>query len=250
MALLNAWLLRWIVADEYSEETISRYVWLLTLLVFLEAPVATLPTTALLGRAMFLQDLSWRTLLADLRQVAPGILWTQGIARGGLLSGVLMAGLRPSFELTRAEVWLPLLATYSILLRMTRPFINEIVLLERTPILPHAGRTVTIGRRVRSLHRPNTGDLIGRWITAAAAAIALTFSLTLTLWFVVGVITHKWTWGPIFVQLILPIAFWLAAIYTTVVKFMNYLDLRIRREGWEVELKVRAAAQELQGLPV
>ena len=89
---------------------------------------------------------------------------------------------------------------------------------------------------------------MGRWITTSAATIALTISLVLSFWFLIGMISNDWHWGPLFVQAILPLAFWLAAIYTTVVKFMNYLDLRIRREGWEVELKVRAAAQELQGL--
>ena len=39
---------------------------------------------------------------------------------------------------------------------------------------------------------------------------------------------------------------WLAVIYTTVLRFVSYLDLRIRREGWEVELKVQAAAEELR----
>ena len=78
--------------------------------------------------------------------------------------------------------------------------------------------------------------------------MALSLSLALTCWFSVGVVTNDWGWRPLFVEGILPFVFWLAAIYATVVRFMNYLDLRIRREGWEVELKVRAAAQELEGL--
>ena len=134
LLLINASVLHWILADESSREAISRYVWLMILLVFLETPVATLPTTALLGRAMFLQDLAWRDIAADLWQVVPSILWTQGITRGGLLLVVLMLSMRRSFELSAAEIWLPVLAGYSLLLRLTRPFINEIVLLERNPM--------------------------------------------------------------------------------------------------------------------
>jgi hypothetical protein len=43
-----------------------------------------------------------------------------------------------------------------------------------------------------------------------------------------------------------PAAMWLVAGYFSVVRFLSYLDLRIRREGWEVELIVHAAAKRLE----
>ena len=43
----------------------------------------------------------------------------------------------------------------------------------------------------------------------------------------------------------LPIAMWTVASYFTVVRFLSYLDLRIRREGWEVELRMRTEAARL-----
>ncbi len=49
-----------------------------------------------------------------------------------------------------------------------------------------------------------------------------------------------------FVEVYVPVALWLIVIFSTVVRFLLYLDLRIRREGWEIELKVRAAANELK----
>ena len=101
------------------------------------------------------------------------------------------------------------------------------------------------GRRIRALHRSNTSDNVGRWLTAAMATVVLATSLILTAWFAAGVVTSRWQWGPLMVQWLFPAALWLTAVYTAVVKFIGYLDLRIRREGWEVELKVRAAAQEL-----
>jgi hypothetical protein len=33
--------------------------------------------------------------------------------------------------------------------------------------------------------------------------------------------------------------------YVTVFRFLSYLDLRIRLEGWEVELKIRAEANRM-----
>ena len=80
----------------------------------------------------------------------------------------------------------------------------------------------------------------------APAVVFMTVSLVLSLWFVQGVITNVWNWNWLVVRVYIPLAMWLAVIYTTVLRFVSYLDLRIRREGWEVELKVQAAAEELR----
>jgi hypothetical protein len=247
LAILNAWVLHPVVADEFSLETNARYLWLVIWLVFLETPVATLPTTALLGRAMFLQDLSWRAIAGDIRQVLPGIVWTQGITRGGLAVVAVLLSSRPEMELGvgPTDTWLFILAAYSLGPRMIRPYVNEIVLLERNPLRRQDATTVTVGRRIRALHRANTGDLVARWIATALATTALTTSLVLTFWFAAGMMANDWRWGSLIVQWMFPCALWLATVYTAIVKFICYLDLRIRREGWEVELKVRAAAQEL-----
>ncbi len=41
-------------------------------------------------------------------------------------------------------------------------------------------------------------------------------------------------------------AFWLVMAYFTVVRFLSYLDQRIRAEGWEVELLLRAERARLE----
>ena len=45
---------------------------------------------------------------------------------------------------------------------------------------------------------------------------------------------------------IFPSACWLAVLYTSVVRFLNYLDTRIMLEGWEAELKIRSEAYKLE----
>ena len=42
-----------------------------------------------------------------------------------------------------------------------------------------------------------------------------------------------------------PLAVWLTVAFFTVVRFLSYLDLRIRREGWEVWLKLHSEADRL-----
>ncbi len=43
----------------------------------------------------------------------------------------------------------------------------------------------------------------------------------------------------------LQVAMWLVAVYFTAVRFLGYLDQRIRNEGWEVELFLRAERDRL-----
>ncbi|HEV3005055.1 MAG TPA: hypothetical protein VGX78_11370, partial [Pirellulales bacterium] len=43
----------------------------------------------------------------------------------------------------------------------------------------------------------------------------------------------------------LQVAVWIVIGYFAVVRYLSYLDLRIRTEGWEVELTMRAEAARL-----
>jgi len=46
-----------------------------------------------------------------------------------------------------------------------------------------------------------------------------------------------------------PLALWFVAGFMTIVRFLQYLDLRIRQEGWEVELRMRAAGARISATP-
>ena len=136
------------------------------------------------------------------------------------------------------------------ILRMARPFIVEIVLLEKNPVFAKDKKAITIGRRSRRLHGPSSGELFGRSLIVGLVLWTAVISVSFSFLFIQGLMTNLWVWGPMMVRVFVPLSLWIVAIYTTVYRFLSYLDLRIRREGWEVELKVRAAAAELQGVRV
>ncbi len=169
--------------------------------------------------------------------------------RGSLVGLLLALLLQPGLDPGAAEFLLPLVCGYSLLFRATRPYINEIILLERNPLRSSDPGTITVQRRSRFLHWSGSGEVFSRFIAVGIVSAVLMFSLSLSLWFAAGILTGRWSWGFLMVELLVPLAMWLVVIYTVVVRFLNYLDLRIRREGWEVELKVRAAASELKGQP-
>jgi hypothetical protein len=247
MALFNWWALHRLVAEEYSMVTNARYIAVMAQVIFLEAPLTSLAITVFLGAMMFRQAVSLQSVIKTLWQYLPRIAVTQLIVRGGILTFVLVLLISDEIAYSTPEALLTFLCVYHIALRSSRPFIAEIVLLERNPLRSTNEDTITIHNRSKSLHGPNGGDLVARWIILAGACIALTACIAATLWFAMGVMTSHWQWRFLMIEVFIPLAMWLVVIYATVVRFLNYLDLRIRREGWEVELKVRAAAAELQG---
>jgi hypothetical protein len=46
-------------------------------------------------------------------------------------------------------------------------------------------------------------------------------------------------------ELVYPACLWLVVMFLAVVRFLSYLDLRIKHEGWEVELLMKAEALRL-----
>ena len=248
-AAVNMYALDWIVEDEYTARTISRYLWQMTLLVFIESPIVTIPATQILGRVMFMQEFHTRSIVHELVRLAGRLIWTQGIWRGGILVVILAFTITSSRNSSVPEFFLTFLAIYSLLVRSVRPFINEVVLLERTPLRRTARNRlrITLRRRLASLHGPRTFDLMVRWWVISVATVALTGNLILTSWFIASMLSSNWQWGPLLVKLISPACMWAVAVFAAVVKFLNYIDLRIRDEGWEVELLVKAAAHELRG---
>ncbi len=104
---------------------------------------------------------------------------------------------------------------------------------------------MTTFRRNTALHGGSVGDLFARWLASAAFGSLLFAALWLTMQSLAGLLLGEWKWAALTYTLYYPLALWIVAGYFTVVRFLGYLDLRIRREGWEVELMMRAEGDRL-----
>ena len=243
--LLNWWMIHWMAADLLEASAIWRYLWTMAVLVYVEAPLASVLATLYLGKVTFYQQPTVKTLLWDACCLAHRLLWTQGILRGVLLILWLVFTIVVDDTFSAAEGFLPFICIGLFLVRSLRPYINEIVLLEQSPLRSSSDGQISIGRRSGRLHAPNAGDLFGRGIALVPVVLALGAALLGSAWFVVATFSNSWTWGPVMIHIVAPGVMWLLAAYLTVVRFLSYLDLRIRREGWEVELQMRAEATRL-----
>lgn len=263
MAIINHLLIGWMADVRYDDTAFSaedagqmwRYLYDMTALVFLEAPLATVLMTSYLGQAVFLDPPRIRTLLLDVLRLMPRVLLCQGVFRGVFAAWLLLALLdRVAFservDLFSVNEGLFLLGVvaYAAILRSIRPFINEIILLERNPLRAPSPGAMTIGRRSSLLHNSTaTGDLMLRWMGASLVAVWLVLMIVGVIWAAPGWLLEDWSFGALMVQLVVPLAMWLTAGYFAVVRYLAYLDLRIRQEGWEIELKMRAEAVRLAG---
>lgn len=257
LMLLNVVALQWMLGEDAylaAEQMGSPEAWLqwrhtmhLVVLFFLEFQLITLPCTVFLGNQIFFQPLPMRTLISRLRPIAWRCLWILGIVRLGLVGLVL------EFLVNRdvAFDWmveLPLLMVVSALALIQRaswPFAPEILGLERCPLKPTRAGEITYSKRSRSLHGDLMSDHVARFITGSVFAGLLTAMMLSVFLFGKGVSTGDWSWDGWMDMLCLPLALWCVGLCMSVFRFLSYLDSRIRLEGWEIELRLKAEAKRL-----
>jgi len=99
------------------------------------------------------------------------------------------------------------------------------------------------------LHTTVGGNVFGRAIQIMLVSCVLALCihgfltfLSISLFTESGTLEHS----EMTARWIFPIACWLTVMYTSVVRFLNYLDTRILLEGWEAELKIRSEAYKIQ----
>jgi hypothetical protein len=259
LALINYALVGWMAPSEYDTDVIGfRYLWNMTVLIFLEAPLAGVFIVAYLGPAVFLEDRTIRQVAGDVLRQSVAFFLCQGLLRGVLIAWVLYLITDRLEGNAFIEGFLMfVLCGWAAAMRAFRPYINEIVLLEKNPLFSRKGGAITVTRRSSHLHSPYSGDLIVRWIGAAGIAVLLTLVVLYAAYMAQGVLIGDWAFyisqehGPVLnldwfkLEVVYPACLWLVVMFWAVVRFLSYLDLRIRHEGWEVELLMRAEALRL-----
>lgn len=247
--LVNHFAIAWMVADRDDPSDFpTRFIYHLVLLTYIQAPLATLFATLYLGQAVFLERPSIRTVVVNVLKMSGRVLVVQILARGvGVVFFLVLTIRRGSnFDNFGEGVALVGLALYTTIFRAAWPFINEIVLLERNPITSNSRKVMTVHRRSRMLHGAGANEVLNRWIVGLIVGVLLGAAFCGSFLFVSGVFFHDWRLSPFLLQYCAPLSLWAVAGFMAVFRFLSYLDLRIRQEGWEVELRLRAEAARLK----
>ena len=216
-------------------------------LFVMQFPLISLPTTVFLGNQIFYEPMPIRKLLRRLWPIAGRSVLVLGILRLGLAGLVLELFVNADVAFDwLIEFWLLFgLAAVGIIFRAGWPFAPEIIGLELCPLRSHQADQISYAARSRNLHRLLMTDHVARFIGAASFSSLLFLTLISGQLFIMGASTGDWQWNWWFDHVSLPLTMWFVGLFMAVFRFLSYLDSRIRLEGWEIELRLKAEAARM-----
>ncbi len=243
--ILDWLMLRWMVTGISESGYATLYLWVTSLLVASQAQWGTMMLTGYLGKALFQGHPSFKeTILTTLRSW-PQVLWIHGILRTSVPVLIIALYLSQT-ESVGVVLLLTLVVLIGLLVRCARPFATEMLLLEQNPLRTKNPAAITYRARSITLHNIASSTLTGRFLLISLVVLPLVFSFYASLLLLdQSVNLHIGPDAKLF-TFYWPLALWLVAGFLAVVRFLSYLDIRIRQEGWAVELRIRAEANRLQ----
>jgi hypothetical protein len=242
---LDLWLIGWMTDTQDYQ---GLYYWVMLMLVVCQAQVGTVLMTHYLGQAMFVGRPGVWATVRNVFKSSPYLWWVHGALR--LVVPVALCCLLISANDFDAAIGvgallIPLLVGIGVFVRAFRPFVSEILLLEQTPVSTKDEKQVGFSKRSNALHSAASSDLIGRFMTAAFLSLPLgfaCFSMFVTIDSVLNIRANSESSHMPYYWIA---ALWIIAGFISVTRFLSYIDIRIRQEGWAVELRMRAEGQLL-----
>ncbi len=245
---LPLWLLNFLITSHYRDLPIPEYWFsasgsIMLFLVIVESQLGTIFITAFLGKAMFEANPRPIAVVRSVFERFSAIVWVHGVLR----LSVPIVGLIAISNFTGDYGVDPAMLTFAILLsllavlvRCFRPYISEITILEQTQIFPKDKASISMKRRSFALHSAISADSFSQYVISvlfAALLVQLVYSPFCVFMELMGLVDIE---NNVFIEVLWPISLWLVAGFLATVRFLSYIDTRIRQEGWEVELKIRS----------
>jgi hypothetical protein len=224
--------------------------WVNLMLVLVEAQLGTLFVTSFLGQAMFVGDPKTSVVIREVLNSWAAVFYLHGFLRCAAIVIVLVAfaGIAESIDGAAMLLWFAgLSAALGVLIRVFRPFVTEILILEKAPLRKMPTHEISFGKRSQAMHGPIAGEAISIGIAMFffSAPLLASFYGTLSNAFELIGVSREIAWFHS--GILWQSALWLVAGFWAIVKFLFYIETRIQQEGWEVELKIRAASIKLAG---
>jgi hypothetical protein len=219
-----------------------RFIYLASALIFLQAPLAMLPLTFSLGQQMFGQTPSAKDIWQSERRLVFLKLMQLGFRRcsvpGMILIGISTYSIdvQPLIEF----LVLPIFLLVAAFLRATRPFAPEVISLEQGMSTVDSKGSETRKKysgRMKSLHQLMSSEFVGRFMSMSVILIALTIIFTTTEIWIFQMMQFFQSWNWVVTAIFVPFNLVVLSTFTTVYRFLSYIDSRILLEGWEIQLR-------------
>lgn len=264
--LLDWWLLGWMLSSEFCDgysvsflgllvsdgaydEYAVGFSWMMLLLVINQAHVGTAMISHYLGQSMFIGKPSVWDTIKYLWRVPFSYYWLHYGLRLVLPVALLafffkMAG--GGVDYVGLVVFMAIAMGIGVIIRACRPYVTKIVVLEKAPWKATDTNPIAFSKRSAALHMSDTGNLFANLIIASLFAMPLVIGVYALLMVVYSALDVTWSIGFVELTVIWPVSLWIVAGFFAIIRFLTYIDLRIRQEGWEVELRIRAEALKLE----
>ena len=240
-ALLDYYLVGWVTDVSFSYEFSTLYYTMMLALIASQAQLGTCLITIFMGRVMFMEEHSVRAVLRLFFKRLPYFLYSQGILRLALFA-VLLAWITPHEESSQiAGFWCGLLmiAITGILVRSLRPYLPEVIFLEQTP-LKKKGDLPSLSERSKNLHSLASYSIMWQFILMRVTVPLMLFAVHSVFIMLDSMLSIRANSEQSLQPFYLLASGWFVAAFFAVVQFLMYIDVRIRQEGWSVDLKFRS----------
>jgi len=233
LAVPIGWLNYLILADVIDEELYTTadvffYIFMLAIFTEIELPLVTSLITLYLGQMLHHDQADWRRLTREWFGSLPQLFVFQFLLR---------------IPLTFCIWGWPVIA-------FVWPYLNEVILLERNPTFTRKRTGSNLFDRWLHMHSDGAGVLIPRRMLSLFYGLILIVVVALSFGALRTMLLAQYEYDDAATfTVLLPAALWTVAGFMAIVRFLSYLDLRMRHEGWELELLLRAQARKLTPLP-
>ena len=240
-ALLDYYLVGWVTDVSFSYGFSSLYYTMMLALIATQAQLGTCLITIFMGRVMFMEEHSVRAVLRLFFKRLPYFLFSQGILRLALFA-VLLAWVTPHEERPQFGGFysgLLMIAATGILVRSLRPYLPEVIFLEQTP-LKKKGDLPSLSERSKNLHSLASYSIMWQFILMRVTVPLMLFAVHSVFIMLDSMLSIRANSEQSLQPFYLLASGWFVAAFFAVVQFLMYIDVRIRQEGWSVDLKFRS----------
>ena len=249
--IINHLITMWMVSDEFYEDHVYLFYWMNACLVVSQAQIGTFWIAHYLGQAMFRARPSVKETISSVWNLKHKLffVWLQLINR--LVLPILIA---TSLMLTVEDegvyalvggFLVPAMVFIALIVRGRTPYLNEILLLEEAPRKSNVANVQSYSKRSSNLLGAPGADFFVKFSLAAMVGTALTLAIYESLCLLDGVLGLQSIAARNMNFIYWQISIWLAAGLVAVNRFLSYIDLRIRTEGWAVRLRLMAEEKRL-----
>ena len=240
--VLDYYLIGWMTDVSFSVELSTAYYVAVIALIVSQAQLGTCLITIFMGRVMFLEEHSIWAVLKQFLKRLPYFLYSQGILRVALFPVLVAMFTSPrdgEEAYLMAFLGLPVIAFVGSLVRAMRPFVPEVIYLEQTPLRSRSDLP-SLSQRSRNLHMLAAASITMQSVLILLFAPLLLFSIHSVFVMADSMFSIRANSDISLQPFYILISGWLVAGFFAVVRFLMYIDVRIRQEGWSVDLKFRS----------